>query len=256
MKTLAIANHKGGVGKTATAHALGEGLAASGLRVLLVDLDAQASLTLACGITDADGQSMAEVLGSAHPGTLTLGEILRPVGANLTLAPGDIALGSTELGLVLRMGREYTLRRALETVAADFDVCLLDCPPAMGLLTVNALAAAHGVLVPTQPETAALRGLRLFLDSVAQVRADLNKGLDLVAVVATMYDGRLNHHKAALEALAATGAPVSPVTIGRSVRVAEAALSGQSVIAYANENPRAQEYRALTQEVIQWLAGE
>ena len=256
MRTLAIANHKGGVGKTATAHALGEGLAAAGRKVLLVDLDAQASLTLACGVTDADGQSMAEVLGSAHPGTLTLDEILRPVGDNLTLAPGDIALGSTELGLVLRMGREYSLRRALETVADAFDVCILDCPPAMGLLTVNALAAAHGVLVPTQPETAALRGLRLFLDSVAQVRADLNKGLELVAVVATMYDGRLNHHKAALEALAATGARISPVTIGRSVRVAEAALAGQSVLAYANENPRAQEYRALTQEVIAWLAVE
>ncbi len=251
MKTLAIANHKGGVGKTATAHALGEALSNS-RRVLLIDADPQGSLTAACGIKDAAGQSLAEVLGGAQPGTLTLREIARDLGSNLQLAPGDIALASCELGLAARLGRENALRRALATVQDDYELAIIDCPPSLGLLTVNALAAAAAVLIPTQPEIVALRGLRLFLDSLEAVRDALNPELEILGIVATFYDSRLLHHKEAIAALEGAQLPLLG-KIGRSVRVAEAGATGQSVLGYARTNPRSEEYRALAQEVKQWL---
>jgi len=144
MFILAIAIQKGGSGKTTTAQALGVGLAKLGRRMLLVDADPQASLTEARGVTDAAGRSLAEVLGGAQPGHLSMGEILRPLGERLSLVPSDIALAVTEMGLVSRMGRENVLKRALATVEPDLDVTISDCPPSLELLTVAALTAARG----------------------------------------------------------------------------------------------------------------
>jgi chromosome partitioning protein len=162
MQTIAVSGLKGGTGKTAVARNLGAELAAMGKRVLLVDADPQAGLTRACGVRDASGQSMAEVIGTTEPGTLGIGDVIREASPGLWLAPSDLALSRSELGLVLRPARELVLARALATVAADFDVCVIDCAPAVSLLVVNALCASDGVLSPVLAEMQSLHALRLF----------------------------------------------------------------------------------------------
>lgn len=253
MKTIAVSNHKGGCGKTATAHALGAILAAeAGRRALLIDLDPQASLTSSAGVDASAGQSLADVLGDTQPGATPLADILREVAPGLWLAPADIALSATELGLQTRLGRENVLRRALATVAGRFDVCLIDTPPGLGLLTVNGLCAAQAVLIPAQPGGSDLRALALFLDTVERMR-ELNEGLTVLGVLPTFFDGRLSHHRDALAAMQTAGLPVLPVTIGRSVRVAEAAAAGQALTTYEPRNPQATAYRALAKVVTAWL---
>lgn len=233
MKTIAIANHKGGVGKTATTHALGAGLARLGNRVLLVDVDPQSSLTGACG-AEANGASLAEVLGSIEPGRLSLTDILLDVGdgAHLHLAPADISLAPNELGMVQRFGRESLLQHTLATVSRAYDICLIDCPPSLGMLTVNALKAADAVIVPTQPQVSDLRGLKLFLDTVSRIRIELNPRLEILGILVTFLDGRLLHHQDALTVMRESGLPLFEAQIGRSVRIAEAAAAGLDVAAH------------------------
>jgi len=256
MTVLAITNQKGGVGKTATVHNLGAILAGDGLRVLLVDVDPQSSLTQACRVGDVAGRSLAEVLGGAQPGRLPLSGAIVDLGGGLAIAPGDIALATAELGPTSRLGREGVLKKVLATVARDYDLILIDCPPSLGLLTVGALVAADAVLVPTQPLAVDLRGLRLFLETVDQVRQELNPELETLGVLVTFYDARLTHHKQALETMQSAGIPVLPVLIGRSIRVAEAAGAGQSVAVYEPGNPQAANYRQLAEVVRAWLKKE
>lgn len=251
--TVAIANHKGGVGKTATAQALGVLLAMGGRRVLMVDTDPQSSLTHSCGVHDAGGRSLADVLGGSSPGKLPLSGAIVDLAPNLSLCPADIALSASELGLTSRLGRENALKKALATVAGRFDLCLIDCPPSLSLLTVGALVASQAVLIPTQPQAADLRGLRLFLDTLEIIKAELNPALQILGVLVTFFDGRLTHHRAALEAIQAAGLPVLPVNIGRSVRVAEAMGAGQSVVTYDPGNPQAENYRQLAEVFLSWL---
>ena len=254
MKTLAVANHKGGVGKTATAHALGEILAHEHhQRVLLVDIDPQASLTMAAGVEDAAGRCLVEVFGGARPGKTPLAAILRDLGGGLWLAPSDITLADTELALGGRLGREIVLQQMLATVAGDYDLCIIDCPPSRGLLTINALVAAQGVLIPAQPTVVDLRALRSFLNSVGQVHDALNKDLEVLGVLPTFYDSRLGHHALALDELGRAGVPVFDVRIGRSIRVAEAAATGASVSSYAPDHPQTENYRLLAKVVTKWL---
>jgi chromosome partitioning protein len=249
MKILAVATQKGGVGKSATTQALGVVLAnAHGRRTLMVDVDPQSSLTLACGVT-AEERSLAEVLD----GKAKLGDVLVELDKNLWLAPADIALANTELFLAAQLGRETVLKRALVAAGSRFDVCLIDCPPSLGLLTINALTAADAVLIPTQPQVADLRGVRLFLSTLEKIREVLNPSLETLGIVATFYDNRLLHHRDAIETMKAGGLPLLPVFIGRSVRVAEAAAAGQSVITYEPSNKQTAAYRELAEIVNQWL---
>ena len=254
MRILAIANQKGGVGKTATAHNLGSILAGDGLRVLLVDTDPQAGLTQACGVRDAGDHSLAEVLGGATSGQLSMAEVIIDLGNGLSLAPADISLAATELGLNARLaGRETVLKKAIASVAGNYDLALIDCHPSLGWLTVNVLVAAEAVLIPTQAEAVAMRGLRSFLDTIEAIREDQNKTLEILGVLVTFYDARFTHHRQAVEAMRAASLPVLDVMIGRSVRVAEAAGVGQSVVNYKPGNPQAANYKQLAALVEQWL---
>jgi chromosome partitioning protein len=246
MAILALANQKGGTGKTTTALNLGYGLAELGRRVLLVDLDPQASLTLAT-VGECTGRSMAEVLGDTKPGSLAALAIVRNLHERLDLAPGDLALSNTELGLVTRLGRESVLKKALASLAGNYDFILLDCGPTLGVLVVNALVAAECVICPTLPTALDLRGLRLFLKSLEDMR-ELNPGLALLGVIVCQYSDRLNLHRAALADLRAGDLPVLGI-IGKSIKAAEQAGVGQPL----TRGDLADQYKTLAVEVNQWL---
>lgn len=248
MKRLAISVQKGGVGKTATTHAVGDALARLGHKVLLVDIDPQSSLTSACGVT-AEGASLAEVL----EGRANVMETIYELAENLYLLPSDIALATTELNMYMQMGRENLLHDALLNLDPYFEICIIDCPPSLGLLTINALRAADAVLIPTQPQISDLRGLRLFLQTLDRVQERLNPRLTTLGVLLTFYDGRLLHHQDALETLERGQLPVLDVYIGRSVRIAEAAASGQSIVTYAPKNKQVANYLKLAEVIATWL---
>lgn len=250
-KVMSICNFKGGVGKSATTHALGAVLAERGNRVLMIDADPQSSLTSACGIPDAADVSLAEVVGGASPGQLAMADIIEEIAPNLDLAPADLALAAVELGLTARLGRENVLRKTLSPVTDRYDVVLIDCQPSLGLLTVNALVASDGVLCPTQPTAQDLRGLNLFLDSVEQIRTELNRELEVVGCLLTFFDRRLIHHRDALDIIEQVGLPIIGI-VPRSVRAAEAASACQPVTSYAPDNPTSLAYRELAEKVEQW----
>jgi len=245
MLIIAISNQKGGVGKTTSALNLGACLAELGRRVLLVDLDPQSSLTLAT-VGDRAGYSMAEVLGSVQPGSLQLADIIQNIKGGLDIAPADIALSVTELGLVTRHGRENVLRRVLGG-AADYDYCLIDCGPSLGLLVVNALTAADYVIAPTLPTALDLRGLKLFLESVETVRQNLNPQLQLMGVIVCQYQERLKLHQAAMNDLEKSGLPILG-TINRSIQAAVTIGSGEAMAG----GVLADQYKNIAGKVEQW----
>lgn len=256
MITISIANHKGGVGKSATCQALGNGLAALDWRVLMIDMDPQGSLTAACGV-NATTVNMSHVLAGGDGDRADLPSILLNVadGAGvLHLAPSGIELAVNEAALAGGDGdRANALRAVLGSVAGRYDVCLIDCPPSLGLLTVNALAASTAVIIPTQPQIADIRGLMLFLNSVVETRDAINPALVIAGVLITFYDGRTIHHRDAVDTLRAQGVPLFDTMIGRSIRVAESAAAGESILTYDPENPQAENYRQFANEVNTWL---
>ena len=245
MLIIAISNQKGGVGKTTSALNLGAGLAELGRRVLLVDLDPQSSLTLAT-VGDHAGFSMAEVLGSVQPGALQLADIILNIKTGLDIAPADIALSVTELGLVTRHGRENVLKRALAN-ASDYDYCLIDCGPSLGLLVVNALTAADYVIPPTLPTALDLRGLKLFLESVETVRQNLNPNLQLMGIIVCQYQERLKLHKAAMADLENSGLPILGA-VNKSIQAAVSMGSGEALAG----GVLADQYKQIAEKVDQW----
>lgn len=253
MQVLSIANHKGGTGKTATTRTLGDLLARSGLRVLMVDIDPQGSLTTSCGLGDDVKPNLTDVLGGSQPGSLTLDKVIKPVSERLDLAPSNLDMAAIDLGLISRLGGDYVLSKALASVAADYDICLIDCPPSLSKLVVNALVASQAVLIPTQPMPVDVAGVKLFIKTVEQIRESIKNDLSILGILPTFYDERLNTHRAGLEAMKKAGWPVLPVNIGRSVRVGESAALGESIMTFEPGNPQAAAYSQLSELIILWL---
>ncbi|MFM7271728.1 MAG: ParA family protein, partial [Actinomycetes bacterium] len=194
VRIVAVANQKGGVGKTTTVHSLGAAAALAGRRTLLVDLDPQACLTYSLGLDpETTGPNLHEAIAGRAPAS----EVLVRVG-DLSVLPASIDLATSEIQLLTRTGREYALARALAPIADGFDLVLVDCPPSLGILTINGLTAADAVLVPLQCETLSHRGVGQLLETIADVRAFTQPDLEVLGVIATMFDGRTRHGREVL----------------------------------------------------------
>ena len=247
-QTIACANQKGGVGKTTTVVNLGSSLALAGDRVLVIDLDPQGNATSGLGFDRGTLQrSIYDAVVEGQP----IGESVIPGPiAGLDLVPSTIALAGAELELAPVDGRERRLRRELSAVTAPYDYILIDCPPALGLLTVNALTAADSVLIPLQCEYYALEGLTQLLATLDLVRDNLNPELNVHGIVLTMYDGRTNlSADVAAEARRHLGDLVYRTVIPRSVRLSEAPSHGMPIQRYAPDSTGALAYAALAEEV-------
>lgn len=247
--TLAITNQKGGVGKTTTAVNLAAALHLLGQRVLLIDMDPQGNATVSSGCDkSALALSMADVLLDEAQITDV---IVKSEPAGFSLLPANIELAGAEFQLVSRIGRETKLRRALMPLLANFDFILIDCPPALNTLTINALVAADDVLIPVQCEYFALEGLSSLLETIEQVRLALQPALGVAGVVRTLYDARnLLAQQVSEQLLAHFGAQVFNTLIPRNVRLAEAPSHGLPASFYDRNSAGAQAYDELAKELI------
>jgi chromosome partitioning protein len=245
-KVIAFANQKGGVAKTTTTLNLGVALGELGNRVLLIDLDPQGNLTMSQGMNpDAIERSMFDVLVHRVP----ISDVIHTVEVDIAVASIDLA--GAELSLSSMIGRERALDKALVEVRDRYDYILLDTPPSLGLLTINAFVAADGVIVPVQCEYLSLRGLVQLENTLAMVRENLNPSVRVQGIVPTMYDGRTLHAREAIEILEEHfGDLVYETRIRKTVRYAEAPVKGSSVLRYDPTGPAAQAYRDLAKEVL------
>ncbi len=252
VRVIAVANQKGGVAKTTSVHTLGEALAERGMKVLLADLDPQASLTYALG-TDPD--SLDRSLHDVLLGRCSAEDVRIDTG-RLHLLPATIDLAGTEVHLMTRTGREYALRNALAPIRDDYDITLIDCPPSLGILTINGLTAATEVLIPLQCERLSQRGVGQLLETIDDVRSYTNRDLTVRGIIATMFDGRTN---LANEVLADVrdqyGIHLLEPPIPKSVRVAEAPALGTSVLKHAPKSRSAKAYRELADLIVRQSGG-
>ena len=248
-QTIACANQKGGVGKTTTVVNLATSLALSGQRTLVLDLDPQGNATSGFGI---DRASLSTTLYDALLGDAALPEVIVPTQVGgVTLAPASVSLAGAEVELATATQRERRLDRVLGTAADDYDYILIDCPPSLGLLTVNALTAAQSVLIPTQCEYYALEGLSQLIATLNLVRDNLNPALAIKGVVLTMFDGRTNlSSDVASEVRNHFGSSVFDTVIPRSVRLSEAPSFGLPIAHYRSDSRGAIAYAELAAELL------
>ncbi|MEU2335770.1 ParA family protein [Streptomyces sp. NPDC006654] len=247
---IAMCNQKGGVGKTTSTINLGAALAEYGRRVLLVDFDPQGALSVGLGVNpmelDLTVYNLLMERGMAADEVL-----LKTAVPNMDLLPSNIDLSAAEVQLVSEVARESTLQRALKPLLPDYDYIVIDCQPSLGLLTVNALTAAHKVIVPLECEFFALRGVALLTETIEKVQERLNPELELDGILATMYDSRTVHSREVLaRVVEAFDDHVYHTVIGRTVRFPETTVAGEPITTYASNSVGAAAYRQLAREVL------
>jgi chromosome partitioning protein len=256
---IAVVNQKGGVGKTTTSVNLGAAIAQSGKKVLLIDMDAQSNLGTHLGITSkeesADALDKPPVpeasLYDVLKGTKQIKEVIIKRSPNLDIVPSSLFLSAADLELGGVVGRELILKRSLEKIKEEYDVILVDCPPALGLLSLNALAAVQQVVIPVQSEYLALHGVRQLLDTIDQVRGIYNPSLVVGGVLICLHDNRKKLARVVSDTIRAYfGDLVFDTVIRTNVSLAEAPASGQSIFEYAPKSTGAEDYAALAKEVL------
>jgi chromosome partitioning protein len=249
-RVISMCNQKGGVGKTTTTINLGAALAEYGRKVLLVDFDPQGSLSVGLGMNPHDME--LSIYNLLMQRDVTLDDVIVPSGVpGMDLLPSNIDLSAAEVQLVTEVAREQVLARALAPAVADYDFVIIDCQPSLGLLTVNALTASHGVIVPLECEFFALRGVAMLVETIQKVQDRLNPELEIDGLVATMYDSRTVHSREVLARLVeAFEDKVFHTAISRTVRFPETTVAGEPITTFATSSGGAYSYRQLAREVI------
>jgi chromosome partitioning protein len=247
---LAMCNQKGGVGKTTSTINLGAALAEYGRKVLLVDFDPQGALSVGLGVAPHELEST--IYNLIMERSVTIDDVILPTSVEgLDLLPSNIDLSAAEVQLVTEVGREQTLGRTIAPALERYDYVLVDCQPSLGLLTVNALACAHGVLIPLECEFFSLRGVALLMDTIEKVQDRLNPELEITGILATMYDPRTLHTREVMaRVVEAFGELVFDTVINRTVRFPETTVAGEPITRWASKSAGAEAYRALAREVI------
>jgi chromosome partitioning protein len=249
-RIIAMCNQKGGVGKTTSTINLGAAIAEHGRRVLLVDLDPQGALSVGLGVNPL--QLDRTVYNLLMEREVTVDDVMLKTNVvGMDLLPSNIDLSAAEVQLVNEVAREQALLRELTPVLNDYDVILMDCQPSLGLLTVNALTAAHGVIIPLECEFFALRGVALLIQTIEKIQERLNPRLELEGILATMYDSRTVHGREVLaRVVEAFGEKVFHTVINRTVRFPETTVAGEPITSYASSSTGAAAYRELAKEVL------
>ncbi|HWE91734.1 MAG TPA: ParA family protein [Pseudonocardiaceae bacterium] len=249
-RILSMCNQKGGVGKTTSTINLGAALAEYGRRVLLVDFDPQGALSVGLGVQPHQlEQTIYNVIMERAVAVDDI--VMRTTVDGMDLLPSNIDLSAAEVQLVAEVGREHTLVRVLQPLMAHYDYILVDCQPSLGLLTVNALAASDGVIIPLQCEFFSLRGVALLIDTIEKVRERLNPKLEIIGILATMFDPRTLHSKEVMaRVVEAFGDVVFDAAINRTVRFPETTVAGEPITRWAPRSSAARAYRELAREVI------
>ncbi|HXT43646.1 MAG TPA: ParA family protein [Pseudonocardiaceae bacterium] len=249
-RVVAICNQKGGVGKTTSTINLGAALAEYGRRVLLVDFDPQGALSVGLGL--AAQHLDRTIYNLIMEQRVEVDEVIQPTSVpGMDLLPSNIDLSAAEVQLVTEVGREQVLGRALRPLLPRYDFILVDCQPSLGLLTINALACADGVLIPLECEYFSLRGVALLMDTIDKVRDRLNPKLTVTGILATMYDPRTLHAREVMaRVVQAFGDTVFDAVIARTVRFPETTVAGEPITRWAPKSAGAKAYRALAREVI------
>ena len=247
---ISMCNQKGGVGKTTTTINLGAALVEAGRKVLLVDFDPQGSMTVGLGFNAHDlEQSIYHVLMDRELGIKDI--VMETSVDGLDLAPSNIDLSAAEMRLVTEVGREQALARVLHPVLHDYDVVLIDCQPSLGLLTVNALTASDGVIIPLECEYFALRGVALLKETIEKVRDRTNMRLQIIGLLGTMYDSRTLHDREVLQTLVqGWGDLVFHTVIRRTIKFSDSTVAGEPITEFATSSPGATSYRQLAREVL------